>query len=278
MRQRWFLAASRTRWLISSTLCLLALIAAAVFLIYGTLPNASHSSRQLMSLEFGAVAPQASIKFASSSVQNSLISMVLLANAPQFILSLLYLAYNSLLTCMLLAHEWNGYTHERKYLRVTSPMGDQRSTYRLQLPCTFSIPLLLLSSLLHWLVSQSIFLVRLKAYDYTGSPDPANDVTACGYSPIAILSVIVGGTGAPLLCVANGFYTYRPGIPLVGSCSAGISAACHRPERDDAASTERLKWGVVHCGGMEGAKEDQIAHCSFSSFKALPPRKGRMYA
>ncbi len=60
---------------------------------------------------------------------------VFVANSPQPILSMIYYTYNGLLTCFLLAVEWNGFARSRKGLRVTtSRHGLQRSSYTLQLP------------------------------------------------------------------------------------------------------------------------------------------------
>ncbi len=90
---------------------------------------------------------------------------ILLAKSPQITLTFPYFTYNNLFTYMLLRDEWNGYADQRKALRVTSPRGTQRSTNRLQLPYYFPVLLMVLSSLLHWLTSQAIFLVRI-AYPY----------------------------------------------------------------------------------------------------------------
>lgn len=82
---------------------------------------------------------------------------------------------------MLLTYEWSrtsidafidqltadfvrGYYLRKKPLRVTAPQGQQRSTYYLHLPYRYSVPLIVTSALLHWLVSQSIFLVRIDEY------------------------------------------------------------------------------------------------------------------
>lgn len=64
---------------------------------------------------------------------------VLLANFPQFVLSILYMIYNSMYSCMLGAYEWSRFAHHRKSLQVTSPDGTQRETYYLQLPYTYAI-------------------------------------------------------------------------------------------------------------------------------------------
>ena len=89
---------------------------------------------------------------------------ILTANLPQTILSFLYLTYNSLFTCMLSGHEWSLFSHHHRTLRVTSPRPGQRSTYWLQIPYTYAIPLMTLSGLLHWLTSQSIFLAKVDVW------------------------------------------------------------------------------------------------------------------
>ena len=231
--------------------------------------------------------------------------MVLVANSPQLLLSFLYFAYNGLWTCMLLAKEWTGYARERKPLRVTSPVGRQRSTYRLQLPYRYGIPLLILSGFLHWLVSQSIFLVDLEAYYPDGTPDtyPAASIVACGYSPITILTAIIVGTIVLLLGLASGFRRYKQSsISFAGSCSAAISAACHPPLGDNRASGKAVMWGA--CGGEEdgdwgkdmsvveverltggdvevggqGVDKVRVGHCSFTSFAVEEPVVGGLYS
>ncbi len=202
---------------------------------------------------------------------------MLLANLPQLLLSFLYFAYNSIFTCMLLAQEWNEYARKRKPLRVTSPVGRQRGSYRLQLPYRYGIPLLIGSGILHWLVSQSIFLVRISSYQSTGTLDIESGISTCGYSPIAIIFVIGLGSIIVLLGIANGFRVSRSGMPLVGSCSAAISAACHPPQGDLDASSRPVMWGVVAKEDTE-ISDDDIGHCSFTSFEVEAPTPGKWYA
>lgn len=136
-----------------------------------------------------------------------------------------------LFTCMLLGEEWSKFAYERKTLRVTCPVGKQRSTFWPQLPYSYCIPLLVMSIVLHWLVSLSFFVVRITVgdpSDLTQNPSVGNtigkELLTCAWSPIAILLL--------LLCL-NGCRRYKPGVPLAGSSSAAISAACHRPETDE---------------------------------------------
>lgn len=196
---------------------------------------------------------------------------VLVANSPQVLLSFLYLTYNGLFTCMLLANEWAGYAHNRQSLRVTSPVGSQRSTYRLQLPYKYGVPLLLLSGILHWLVSQSLFLARISAFTSEGIENPNASISQIGYSNIAIITLLALGTIVVLLGIFNGFRRGRLGMPLVGSCSAAISAACHKPTDDKDAARGPLMWGVIETEG-------QVGHCCFTSLQVEKPVVGRLYA
>jgi hypothetical protein len=93
------------------------------------------------------------------------LSIVLFANMWQFLLTLLYIGSNALLTCFCVESEWQSYGTKRKGLRVSSPVGSQRSTYFLSLPLRYGLPLMLISTTLHWLLSQAIFLTVLATYD-----------------------------------------------------------------------------------------------------------------
>lgn len=274
----WFSAASPSRWLLCNSLCATTLIVAGILLGIGIngvkVSSSDVSLSHLRSLGFGAVNGEALMAPNFPSGAGGLMLVVLLANLPQAILSFLYLTYNGLFTCMLHAQEWSGFAHERQQLRVSWPKGKQRSTYRLQLPYKYGIPLLLLSGLLHWLVSQSIFLARITTLDRDGAVDPSQSVSTCGYSPIDIITVIIVGSIVVLLGLANGLRRYPAGMSLVGSCGAAISAARHRPEGDANASLKPVMWGVV----SNESTVDGVGHCSFTSFDVDEPRKGRLYA
>jgi hypothetical protein len=193
---------------------------------------------------------------------------VLLANLPQGILSFLYLTYNGLYTCMLNADEWGRFAHQRKTLRVTAPLGEQRSTYYLQLPYTYALPLLTLSGTLHWLASQCIFLARITLYHRDGTEAQEELISTCGYSCLAIIFVIIAGSVSVLVGVCMGFRRYPAGIPMAAGCSAVISAACHPlPSEDNNAAYLPLKWGVVSKG-----------HYSFSAGPVENPVAGNEYS
>lgn len=208
-----------------------------------------------------------------------LVSNALIANLPQLLLSLLYLAYNGLYTAMLLADEWSRFAYQRKPLRVSEPRKDQRSTYFLQLPFKFAIPFLILSGLLHWLLSQSIFLARVSTLhwdpaDPAGNRNKSSTLTTCGHSPIAMIFLIILGAFMILAAILLGLRRHKPGIPLARSNSALISAACHILKDEPDAAFYPVQWGVVRAPDHEGG----VGHCSFSSCRVTSPKPGDSYA
>lgn len=84
--------------------------------------------------------------------------MAAIVNTPQILLSIAYLAYNGLFTRMHGEREWSSYSVKYKPLRVSYARGLQTVAYRLQLPFRWSIPLISLSALLHWLVSNCLYI------------------------------------------------------------------------------------------------------------------------
>ena len=79
------------------------------------------------------------------------------------------------------------------------------------------------------------------------------------------------GSVVVILGILKGFRNYKPEIPLVGSCSAAISAACHRPKEDEDAADKPLMWGAV-------SMKDGVGHCCFTSFEVTTPIEDKLYA
>lgn len=266
---------------------------------------------QLLSLPLGAADPRA---FIYSFIKGTLLVNVFVANLPQLILSGIYFTYNSLFTCFLLGSEWASYSVQRKGLRVShGPEGAQRSAYFLQLPYRFAFPLIILSGMLHWLCSQSIFLVSVfldssSIFEGVFSPDDLPqgvprefhddssklfipreliddlsklfvpmEFVLCGYSPPAILAVFIIGVIMVCIAIAVGRLRFRTGMPVAGSCSAAISALCHIPESEDGEEAARMpvKWGVT---GADSDTNGAFMHCSFSGREVQEPQRRVRYA
>jgi len=130
---------------------------------------------------------------------------------------------------------------------------------------------------LHWLMSQSLFLALVNVYDDTGTINTDSSISTVGYSCIAIFCALILGGAAVLGGLLNGFRRYDDGIPLVGSCSAAISAACHRPSVDAMAYARPVMWGVMDADADNGGG-GEVGHCCFSSLEVGKPAKGQLYA
>jgi hypothetical protein len=205
------------------------------------------------------------------SIGTSLTAAVLLANLPQLIISSLYLLYNGLFTAMLVSLEWSTFALKRQRLRVTVPVGQQRSTYWLQLPHIYAIPLIVAMALLHWLVAQSIFLASVVFYNDGKRVRDDGAILGCGFSCIAIIFAILLGAVMLFALLGNGCrrYDYRLEIPVASSCSAAISAACHLPRDDIGAEQKLVQWGalVERCYDIE-----ESAHCVCEGKGAFAPK------
>jgi hypothetical protein len=213
----------------------------------------------------------ATFREADTSSQSTLIN-VWLANAPQLIVSFCYVAINSEYTAMAGASEWNSLATSRKVLRVTRPVGEQRETYFLQLPYRWSLPLIVASGGLHWLLSQSIFVVGLETYDTSGKLVRAKSQSACGFSGTSFtvltlaFNLVVGVVGMV------GRRKFRVRIPFAGSSSLVVNTACHPPSDDLDPHLRPVQWGAVVEKMYDG--ED---HCTLSSQTVYIPTVGGLY-
>ncbi|CZT06813.1 uncharacterized protein RAG0_12456 [Rhynchosporium agropyri] len=206
---------------------------------------------------------------------------ILLVNTPQSLTSCLNLFYNNLFTNMLTGAEWNALAYERQPLRVTHPRGEQKSRLYLSMPYNYGIPVMFLSGMLHWLISESFFLVRITALQ-NGKTVEEHSISSMGYSALAFALAFTCSCTMILFLDMTARRRYGPGIPLVASCSAAISAACHLPEGDKEASLEAIQWGVIGGAGISVGSwrnsDEYFGNCGFSSKLVAPPIPGRWYA
>lgn len=285
-KHRWWQAVSLTRWIacisiisaaLITTAALLGLAVEADLVFYG-----NRNIKSMWGRGFGRPNLSSVIDTVRGFDDRSLFAAVLLANTPQLIFSFLYLMYNAVFTGLLMGREWNRYAYFRKPLRVSDPAVGQRSTYWLQVPFQYGIPMMILSGLLHWLISQSIYLVRVQFLPNDEKyiiPLTYNDIdaystlSAVGYSSISTVLVIPAGMLMVIAIVTCGFKWYRYDMPLIGSCSAAISAACHPVNSDTRATLRPLMWGDV--GTVDGGS---TRHLSFSDGDVKAPKEGVLYA
>lgn len=224
---------------------------------------------------FGVVS---SINVVPHSTEWSLIGNVLFVNTPQLILSFAYLCFNTIFTVMVSAHEFTKFASVRKALRVSKPRGQQRTTFWLQLPYRYIVPVLTTMAVLHWAVSRSIFLVDLKAYNVVGSGLEAKQGTfsSSGYSPMAITVSVGIGTVMATSIIALSRCRLNAGIPSVGSNSLAISAASYLApsEREDAVLLP-LMYGFIHTAERD---ENGKRRVGFSCERVCPLVDDEMYS
>ena len=207
----------------------------------------------------------------------------LTANTPQILVSYIYLAYNNLATHMLATAELISYSTSRKHLRVAFSRGKQRSRKFLQIPYKYGIPILTASTLLHWLISQSLFYFRITPYDYNGTPEPDGIISTTGFSAYAIIFALCMGSVMLLIVLLFGFGRRYPAtMPTAACCSASLAALCQpfdgpMTERD--VTIRRLQWGAVKNGSSEigDVGNDGAGHACFSADEVLPLVVGKTY-
>ena len=153
---------------------------------------------------------------------------------------------------------------------MTHPKDHQRSTYYLGLPFRFAVPINLIFLLLHWLVSQTLFVYTRALFDsgsednrgFVHSPDEMwpREVYEVGYSLLAAILAIALGS---ILAMFSWLDDLRPlpgDMPIVGTNSALIAAACQSyPTSSESKDIvlRPLQWGVVRI-------HNGISHCGFT--------------
>ncbi|KAI0856839.1 hypothetical protein F4860DRAFT_491803 [Xylaria cubensis] len=168
-------------------------------------------------------------------------SSLLLANAPQLVFSLCYISFNALITRLQVEREWNSLSSKFQPLRVSYPMGEQVSSYRLQLPYRYSVPMIAISISLHWVVSNGLFLYIIEGgfVQYDFNMDHSTELPALfsvsnesfitlGYSPFFILVLFIASF-VLIICSPGLVGLQKLNFKMVtGGCnSLVISAACH---------------------------------------------------
>ncbi|KAL4860499.1 hypothetical protein BDV12DRAFT_204986 [Aspergillus spectabilis] len=295
--QRRWTSVSIERWAVTSFMYISSVILASVLLIYG-LAVMKASKSGLWTSGFATIDTRTMVSTVYWS--DTLISNSLVANIPHLLFSTLYFLINGVMTTMALSTEWSAFGVSRKGLRVSTPAkGAQRRARFLSLPRRYSLPLLGVSGLLHWLMSQSIFLVRVLARDAYQRRDTSRDTTTVGWSPPAILTGLAVGLLLPagVACLAVRFF--KSGMPVAGSCSLAIAAACHpeggkkmeititesedhgekeKEKEKEGAECRELQWGVEsYVSGPPPGAVGGVGHCAFSDGFVAAPIPGLAY-
>lgn len=213
---------------------------------------------------------------------------VVMANSAQLIVTAGYYFYNSVLTSMLASAEYSSYGTDRKALRVTWPAkgSQQRSTYWLSVPYKYGIPVIILFMANHWFVSQGFYYVLMIPYGTDDQSLYGNKISSVGASALPLFIASLVGFFLFLFLLSLAFRRFKSTIPLAGSCSAAISAACHPPED---VCTATAAHGELFWGETTGLPPDWVddqsdgcdlpkGHCSFTPLDARLPSLDKLYA
>ncbi|KAH7326306.1 hypothetical protein B0I35DRAFT_422380 [Stachybotrys elegans] len=271
---RWMQTPSMARWAIWASSWLAPLVGGAVALglsLSAETQNAFTSFNQINSAYVLPFGPQ---RFASAIV----------AALPHLLLAVLYFSTNALLTLFFLSHELSQFAVPNRFtpLRVSTgqPVGSQKTSLYITLPRPVSWVLLFLFSGMSFILSQAVYLISAegeKGWEGTLAISPLPLAVLLGL--LLVLGSIVFSLALrktdPTPTVDGG----RPaGNPLAlkgGSCSAVISARCHRAATEGEDMTlHAISWGVVG-GEAPGA---MAAHAAFSMGPVGAVNVGEGYA
>jgi len=172
----------------------------------------------------------------------------LVTNILQLVTSTIYLVYNNVLSCMLFAHETNRFakSHGRKPLRTSFPLAGQRAAHFLQIPFRYALLLSASVALLHFFVSEAIFLTTVDVYDVAGNLDTDASFTVFMQSQGGLnASMIWASVLLVILYILGLLPLQTKNMPLVSNNSLAISAACHALDTDRDAAKRPIVYGVL---------------------------------
>lgn len=174
---------------------------------------------------------------------------IAIANAPQLWLSIGYLFWNNQITRIWSEHEWRSYAGRRKPPRVSYGASEPgiRNARWLQLPYSLSILLMIISTTMHWVVSQALFVVEVENFSLlpkvNGQAAPFGIIFAICYSPTAIFVIALL---ALLLLLGLSIYyliPFRSWMPFMAGSARVVFASCTALPKDLPA--DGIMWGDI---------------------------------
>ncbi|CAD6447443.1 86264bf5-c589-40d8-a074-f67d65727c7b [Sclerotinia trifoliorum] len=219
---RWFHGASLPLWIATLFLGSILLAIPLILLTIATVPIPNPYSISLGSyspLAIINIFPWSSKSFVpfTQITNTQLFRTVLLANLPQFAVSILLFLFAQVYTRMLSANTFSCLTNPSPSLKSRKIMGFSCAYLYISAQA-------LLASILHFLVSQALFIHHVEVVGSHGSRESL-EYLDLGYNPLGILvSLVFGGVMVGTL-IATGSWRLSGG-QLVGSGSMEIAAAC----------------------------------------------------
>ncbi|KAF3760705.1 hypothetical protein M406DRAFT_342907 [Cryphonectria parasitica EP155] len=277
----WLSAPSLAQWATAGSWWLVATALAAAALILTVVTDKTGNVHGLS--PFGIATPRTTYLFTESSSTTTIIPAAALAIAvstPQVLLAGLYFSTNALLTAFFLSRESSLYTQRPgrngaapRSLRVSAdPVGVQATSLYLTLPRPVSWALAVWFAAMGFVLSQSCFVVSVEESDASSS----NHLRGLGLSGTALLVLLAMLIILLLAVAAAGLQRLPPsqmadgratGNPLAiegGSCSAVLSARCHRMPEEAGVWMKKVLWGVVTSAGGQDAGS-HVGHVTYSA-------------
>ncbi|KAG9699771.1 hypothetical protein KCU76_g1275, partial [Aureobasidium melanogenum] len=141
------------------------------------------------------------------------------------VISVTYLFYNHVWSRMFAAAELNAFVKTRTPLRVTLPAQGAQSTYYLSIKPHLSALLIIGLILIHLFTMRALNVVAIQTYDIVGHYSHQRITYGISTSS-AIIALLLGF--AMLCALVFGMERKsHAGMPVLGTCSMAISAACH---------------------------------------------------
>ena len=206
---------------------------------------------------------------------------IALANSPQLWLSVGYLLWNNQITRIWGEHEWRSFAGRRKPPRVSYGTSERgvRNTRWLQLPYMLSAMLMVISTTMHWIVSQALFVVEVENQSglpvVNGQAAPDAIIFAICYSPTAIFVIAVMAMALILGITIYYVIPFRSWMPFMAGSARVVFASCCALPKDLPA--DGVMWGDVSdewgrlAGFGENAKGIQANEIYPERFKRTTP-------
>ena len=206
---------------------------------------------------FGGFDTAASLGSLTINSLDSEIAAFAISNGAQVIYSILYLLLIYNFTLIIMEHDWGKLEMERRQLRCTIVEGEGfKQSYLLQLPKRILYPMMAFSSMMHWLLAQSI---STKETIWADKTDPLNpfevssyDVVYGAYAVWLSTALMLAQTGVCWWCFTYSREGFMP--QMYGS----IRACCAATSELTTFPKEGTKWGDLG----EGKK---FRHAGFSA-------------
>jgi hypothetical protein len=278
-RPRWYSAANTTEFFSTVGLSGGYAISLAITLYFAI--DGAHGAAFDPAL--GTTNIQSLVTFIRDDVGSSgIIPLLIVANIPQLGISILYVVYTGIWGKLAVTREFDNLAKSRKGLRVSNrTYGRQRASHFLTLPIRYAVPLMACSATMHWLCSQSLFLVRFDGIRSNGELDEKDRMARLGYNVTGMLSLIgvLIAMMVATMCVAS---LRRLSTPLGETCmSCVISAACHVRQERPQPWLHKLQWGDVGASSQGPVGEEEgrynVRGCGFTTGGVQPLMVGERY-